>query len=133
MFTIMIIMAIVTTCITAPSVHLLYRNRRDELVGDDDALPACQQDVNGDGVAICASASCGAQGGRMDDVHSAACQQDMNGVSPDGAADCASASCGTQGGCMDDVHGAADKSGGGGGAAGERRKDAAGNGVSTAV
>jgi hypothetical protein len=102
MFTMMIIMAIVTTCITAPSVHLLYRNRRDELVGDDDALPACQQDVNG--------------------------------LNADAAADGASASCGAQAGCVDDIHGAADKSGGGGGvAAGQMRKDAAGNGVSTAV
>jgi hypothetical protein len=98
MFTMMIIMAIVTTCITAPSVHLLYRDRRDELVGDDDALPAFQQDVNG---------------------------------GADAAADCASASCGAQAGCVDDVHGAADKSGGV--AAGQMRKDAASNGVSTAV
>ncbi|KAF6250915.1 hypothetical protein COO60DRAFT_709298 [Scenedesmus sp. NREL 46B-D3] len=70
MFTMMIIMAIVTTCATAPSVHLLYRNRRDELLGDQGALPACQQDVKGGGAA--AAASCGAQAGCMDGVNGAA-------------------------------------------------------------
>lgn len=33
MFTMMIVMAVVTTCITAPGVHLLYRGRREELLG----------------------------------------------------------------------------------------------------
>lgn len=58
MFTMMIIMAIATTCITAPAVHLMYRNRRDELLGGEGTLPACQQDANGSDAAAAAAGSC---------------------------------------------------------------------------
>jgi hypothetical protein len=103
MFTMMIIMAIATTCITAPSVHLLYRNRRNELTGDEGALPGCQQDVN-----------------------------NPNCDTINGAAAAAAASCSSLAGCAVDVQGEADMSGGGV-AVGQMRKDVAGNGLSTAV
>jgi hypothetical protein len=73
MFTMMIIMAIVTTCMTAPSVHLMYKNRRQELLGDDDVdtLPACQRDVNTSDAAATATAAAAASCSSAVQLHAA--------------------------------------------------------------